>query len=89
MERGLLPDPEGYHCRRHVSAVCLSLSMNTKICVCEGDGKFFHKLYEVCIFVLYLNIMNADRWHDVSLTAAYVEDMNYFCFLVKVYVTIG
>lgn len=61
MERGLLPDPEGYHSRRHVSAVCLSLSMNAKICVCEGGRKFFHKLYGVCVFVLYLNMVNADR----------------------------
>lgn len=89
MERGLLPDPEGYHGRRHVSAVCLSLSVNAKICVCEGDGKFFHRLYEVCIFVLYLNLVNVYRWHEVGLTAAYIEDMNCFCFLVEVYFTTG
>lgn len=85
MERGLLPDPEGYHCGRHVSAVCLSLSINAKVSFCEGDRKFSHKLCEVCIFVLYLNMVNADRWHEVSLTAAYIEDINYFCFLVEVY----
>lgn len=89
MECGLLPDPEGYHGRRHVSAVCLSLSMNAKIYVCEGDGKFLHKLCEVCVLVLCLYMVNADRWHEACLTAAYVEDMNYFCFLVEVYFTTG
>lgn len=89
VERGLLPDPEGYHGGRHVSEGCLSLSMNANICVCEGDGKFFHKLYEVCVFVLYLNMVNAERWSEVSLTDAYMEDMNYFCFLVEAYFTTG
>lgn len=70
-----------------MSEGCLSLSMNANICVCEGDGKFFHKLYEICIFVLYLNMVNADGWHEVSVTAAYLEDMNYF--LVEVYFTTG
>lgn len=58
VERGLLPDPERYHCRRHVSAVCLSLSMNAKICMYEGDGKFSHKLHKVCISALYLNTVD-------------------------------
>lgn len=88
MERGLLPDPERYHGRRHVSAVCLSLSMNAKICVYEGDGKFSHKLHKVCVSALYLNMVDANRWHEVYLTVAYIEDIHYF-FLVGVYCAAG
>lgn len=65
--------------------------MNANICVCEGDGKFFHKLYEVCVFELYLNMwMLRDGVRHLSiLTKAYMEDMNYFCFLVEAYFTTG
>jgi len=63
--------------------------MNVKVCAYEGDGKFFHKLYKVSIPALYLNMVNAGRWREVCLTVAYMEDMNYFCFLVEVYFTSG
>lgn len=62
--------------------------MNAKICVYEGDGKFSHKLHKVCVSALYLNMVDANRWHEVYLTVAYIEDIHYF-FLVGVYCAAG
>lgn len=65
VECGLLPDPERYHSRRHVSPVCFSLSANAKVCVYEGEGKFSHTLCKVCVSAFHLNVVDADKWHEV------------------------
>lgn len=48
-----------------------------KICVWEGDGKFSHKLHEVCTYALYLNEEDGDKWHEVFLT---LQRRHYLCF---------
>lgn len=57
--------------------------------VCMRGTGSSHKLYKVCISALYLNMVDADTCHEVCLAVAYIEDMNYFCFLVEVYFTTG